>query len=117
MGKKPLHYLIKNANTKTVKLLLDYKADINVKCKKGFTPIFNAVLGGNIYVVQLLIDSGSNINKVSDTDKFTPLHVLCAHSKKKITMLDYLLKNGADVNIKDVDGHTPLNLLLYVLNI
>jgi len=44
----------------------------------------------------------------------TPMHLVCYVYNKKNCKI-YLLKYGANVNIYNNDGETPLNLLCYAI--
>lgn len=89
----PLDFISRRANLKTVRLLLDYDANVNLKNCNGRNPLFEAIIGCDFKVIQLLIDHGSDVN----CDKFgtTPLHLACSNAKLKT--IKYFLRNGADV--------------------
>lgn len=72
--------------------------------------IQNACGGGDVVKLQKYVDCFGNINAVLDASGRTLLHYGC-QSEKSLT---FLIKNGADVNVCDADGLTPLH---YVINV
>ena len=53
-------------------------------------------------------DSADLLNKPLDKDKRAALHLAAYHGN--IDVINYLLGQGADINIKDLGGNTPLAL-------
>jgi hypothetical protein len=58
VGRTPLSYAVERQNARGVELLLDYNADLNHKCKEGWTPFSRAIEGGSVAVVQILLAKG-----------------------------------------------------------
>ncbi len=74
----------------------------------GFTPIGLACFFGQLEIVNHLISSGSDINKASNNDfKVAPLHSACAISSYDIA--EILIKQGAQVNARQLNDVTPLH--------
>ena len=79
----------------------------------AFAPLHYAARYVNIEVLDLLINSGADVNSVTTeeyTDFFagsTPLHF--AAQGKALIALKRLLEAGADPNIADSAGQTPLS--------
>ena len=63
-----------------------------------------AVSRDSIKVATLLIESGIDVNWVSEYDGETPLHQAALPE-----MISLLMSHGANVNAKDKDGRTPLH--------
>jgi hypothetical protein len=57
-GRTPLSYAAETGNARGVELLLDYNANLNSECEKGWTPFFRAIEGGRAAVVQILLAKG-----------------------------------------------------------
>ena len=58
-------------------------------------------------MAQLLINHHSEVNAV-DRWRFTPLHE--AAQKGRTQLCSLLVMNGADVHLKNQDGHTALDI-------
>jgi ankyrin repeat protein len=90
----------------TVKALLDCGCGIDLPDQKGRTPLVYAIIHGQIEVARALIDRGAPV----DTPAFRPpLHV--ALHCKQYELVQLLLQNGANVNVKCQLGETPLHAL------
>jgi ankyrin repeat protein len=66
---------------------------------------------GDVGTVQLFIQAGMNINVLASPGKndATPRSALhCAASKGQVAMAKSLLEQGANVNLQDEEGNTPL---------
>lgn len=90
---------------KIVKLLLNHGANVDTKNNSGFTPVMHAVFEDNVKVLEMLIAVGANVDAGND---YTPLHVAASQSKNLKT-LKLLIDAGADLEVKDKNGKTPLN--------
>ena len=64
-----------------------------------------AVYKGNIRTLEEMKAYGADM-AVEDYDMRTPLHV--AASEGKLDMVEYLLKNGASVHVRDRNNDSPL---------
>lgn len=53
-----------------------------------------------------LISAGADINAKDETDSCTPL--ICASAAGHLDIVAFLLRNGADVFVKDDQGNTAL---------
>lgn len=62
----PLHYLVRRADVKTVQLLLDFGADVNLKDSYGEISLFKLFNGDKSKdksdIVKLLVEYGSDVN-------------------------------------------------------
>lgn len=65
-----------------------------------------AVIDGNLDKMKEIVNQ--NVNAKTDKDGVTPLHI--AAQEGHVDIVDYLLSNQADPNIKNKDGETPLHL-------
>ena len=86
------------------KLLITNGAKVNIKNKRGETPLHMTTLNDDVEFTKLLIENGANVN-VKDNEGETPLH---GNPFKETDLVKLLVENGANVNAKDNDGLTPL---------
>jgi ankyrin repeat protein len=111
-GNTLLHVAALRGNIEKVQEILKYEPDIEMKNGAGNTPLLSAVKRyENEAVIGCLLDNGAHIAAVDSTGKGI-LHVANNSNVK------YLVQKGADVNLQDRDGNTPLHkvfldLLLY----
>jgi len=73
--------------------------------------LFSAVHSGNIDGIILAVESGININAQDDRGA-TPLHI--AAFRGEVEIAEYLLSEGADTTITNIDGLTALQTAEYV---
>jgi len=115
IGCTSLHYT-RDANI--AKLLIEKGADVNKKDNDGITPLCYAVFGQEPQMVDLLVRSGSDVNiKVKTgvgegvgTCLLIAVYGYNNHPIEYKKIIEALLQNGADPNIKDNFGQTPLDV-------
>jgi ankyrin repeat protein len=88
-----------------VRDLLARGADPDVRDDDLRTPLHQAVLGGSVGLVGLLIEHGADVN-AKDQHGFTPLHFAAQEHTPAIARI--LVGKGADVNASDEDGNSVL---------
>lgn len=110
----PLHCAILKQNARVVELLLSKGADVHATAKstKSSNSTVNsmsyAVQRGNLNVIKLLLDHGMNVNS-KDGENETPL--TRAVHVNRFRVVDFLLKNGADVDFDlSSKGYSPLHI-------
>lgn len=98
----------KKADLKIIKLLIDYKTDINIQDSYGRTALMNERKKGTpcIETMELLLKSGANSN-LKDTKNLTPL--IIAVEEEQIDKVKLLLDYKADPNIQNANGWTALH--------
>lgn len=71
----------------------------------------SAVQGRNATAVRLLVQKGANINP-ADKRYGSPLFRAVMHNRQddRLNIIEFLLARGADVNIRDPRGETPLHV-------
>ncbi|WP_339048910.1 ankyrin repeat domain-containing protein [Candidatus Mesenet endosymbiont of Phosphuga atrata] len=91
-----------------IKNLLEQGANVNAENLNGSSPLHIAIQhNSSVMIIKMLLEYGAKIDALN-RDGRTPLHI--AASKRKLIATKELLKNGANVNIKDCNGMTPLKL-------
>ena len=109
-GSTALHYLALSDEVysssdykQIVRLLVNQRADINVKDNGGWTPLHIAVSNKNDALVKALISSGADLT-IKDESGWTPLHR--AVSDENYALVKALISSGADLTIKDENNKT-----------
>jgi len=101
----PLTNAISSGHYRASKMLIDARADLEVKDIYGSTSLHLAVDRQHNNCIDLLLKSKANINAV-DNKGFTPLRY--SLQNMHIDIFNRLIKGGADVNVQGKDGSTTL---------
>jgi len=100
----PIHASLLYHNSENTKLLLEYKADLELSNGKGRKPIHNA---NDTESLELLLDHGADIN-ARDKIGNSPLHY--AIIAKDVDRIKLLLSRQCDVDAANDAGSTALHL-------
>lgn len=92
-----------------VSLLLEYDINIHRRTKKGETSLILAVKEAEKTIVESLLKKKARVND-TENNGATALHSAC-ELDVEIETVQLLLKYGSDINIKDREGLTPLQLV------
>ena len=111
-GTAPKLFLLQSATemhrVDTVKVLLDHGADPDKKTwGTEKTCLFLAAYGDNLKIAQALIDAKADPNA---TDMFGNNALREAIVTKRVKMIELLLRNGADPQLRNKEGDTMLDL-------
>jgi ankyrin repeat protein len=93
-----------------VRLLISHGADPNEECG-GWTPLHAASEHGSPEIARVLLEHGANPNALNRSGG-TALHVAL-----EFTVVELLLDQGMDVDVRDKRGWTPLHEAAYDLNL
>lgn len=104
-GLTPLHVASFMGRLQTVKILLEYGAEINAKTQEGATALYYAAQENQKEILQLLLEKGADINSQRSYG-YAPLHVSALNGLVDICKI--LIENGADINIRSHNNSTPL---------
>lgn len=110
-GCTPLHDAVRMKKVNVVGELIKHGADINAQDNNGNTPLSTAIRrggDGTCEMIDILLKHNADINKPSNTGQ-TPIFV--AASQGYIGTVKILIESGADINIKDAHGETPLTIV------
>ena len=108
---KPLHYAVIK-NILLLELLLDAGLDPNLTDSTGRTALFAAVGTDNIEAAELLVQYRININLPSEHG--CPILIFAIYNNPG--MVEWLLDQGCDPNIKTPDGFGPLEIAIIQKN-
>ena len=113
-GVTPLMVAVAKQLLDAVTFLIDRGADVNLQNSSGLTALHYASQfsfdPSSCLIVEQLINGGANINAVAKYDKSTPLIIAC--SNKNVSVVNFLLQNGANVTLKDNNGRTALHFVV-----
>lgn len=91
------------------------RADVDLEKRTGLHFIANRSDADTVKIIEYLIKIvGINPNQ-KDRRGETPLHLAAGYDDKP-EIVEVLIKNGADVNIRDDSGYTPLHTACYSNN-
>ncbi|WP_039457881.1 ankyrin repeat domain-containing protein [Candidatus Jidaibacter acanthamoebae] len=91
-------------NVEMIKLLIKYKADLDLFSWSGYTPLMFAVSMNRKETIKLLLEAGANVN-YQNYDKETALSLAVQHCYENVAIL---LKNGADPCLGEIFKRTTL---------
>ena len=112
----PLHLAVNIGDLSVARMLLDHQADANSRNDAGQTPLHllstretsqDEDFGSDI--AELLLERAANVNE-KDNDNATPLHLASYNSRLKIVRV--LLDHGANIDVENAQGETPLQIVL-----
>lgn len=109
-GTTPLHNAILLKNIGLVEFFIDKGADvIRSEDIVNYFPLTRAFIYANEEIIDILVANGADVNARDKNFGWTALHYLC--NGNKLGAIKLALKKGADVNVEDEDGKTPVLLL------
>jgi len=103
-GKTPLHYASRAGEIKTVKLLVENGAIIDVQTPAGVTALNHT---GAPQVIEFLLSEGADPN-LADKKGNSPLHKYWRETQP----IKLLLDKGAKINAQNKEGSAPLHYVV-----
>ena len=112
-GRTPLMAAIRAGDLRAAKLLIQKGAQLEARDRNGRTALHHACAAGFKEITQLLIAEGARLNSV-DRDDRSPLHHAIINYRHhymygRTGCAGVLLSQGADRQIRDKFGKTPLD--------
>ncbi len=105
-GTRALEEAARLGDIDIIKVLLDFKADVNHQNSAGDTALIFASRTGHSRTASFLLENGASIN-LKNKKGNTALAVAAKHDK--VDVVEALLKEGAEVRVRDKKGRTPLH--------
>jgi ankyrin repeat protein len=111
-GRTSLIYACINNNMELVKLLVQFKADVNKRGNNRGSALIHASRNGNIRIVKYLLNNGAVVNQTIGEDGYNALMQACKYYNniypKTLDVIRHLLDQGIDINYHDKQGQTAL---------
>lgn len=99
--------MVEEENIPGIQFCLERGVDPNFRSAKHFTPLYSAIMNGNAKSVQALLEGGADPNLHDSLNSFDP-PISIAVFTIRLPMVQLLLDHGAQVDILDTSGKTPL---------
>lgn len=99
-----LHHAAHHKNYEMIKFLLEHKAQFQ-RDVKNWSPIMLSAKNNDLRSLKLMLENGASLYESNDEGD-TLVHI--ASKASSLSVLSYLVLIGADINVKNIDGRTPL---------
>ena len=77
----------------------------------GYSPLQQAIIARNDKMTKTLIEAKADLNRMNQYDGGTALHMVCR--RRMLSMATLLIEKGADVTIRNRNGHSGLTSFLW----
>jgi hypothetical protein len=108
--KRPLVAALAGEHFQTADLLRHNGANLDVRGWNEHTPFNAATRSGNFEVARKLVEYDPSYINDGEVDGWTPLFWSRVHNFKDDSFLQLLLDHGADINVQEKRGRTPLHV-------
>jgi ankyrin repeat protein len=115
-GRTSLHYAALKGDDKRVMELIDAGYGVNEADANGFTPLHFAAQSHALSVTRVLLEHGANIDALNKYGN-SPLLVAMSQSRGRMEEIVLLRDMGADPNLKNFSGVSPIDLARRVANL
>ncbi|KAF4046853.1 Ankyrin repeat [Phytophthora infestans] len=106
-GTSPLHAACENNHCRAAKILIKYNARVEVTALNGYAPLHLAAKHGQVDIVSSLLSARAKCDFPVKNTTTTALLLACMAGHSSI--VEQLLDAGADPQVEDADGNTPLH--------
>ena len=104
-----LFHAVSNSDNKLLQTILDTGLSADSRNKFGNAPLYIAAMKGNVEVVTMLVRAKATIDVVSEDENIgTALHAALLNDH--LSVAQYLLVKGANVNAADSSGVKPVHI-------
>jgi len=107
-GDPVLNMAVGKGNLEIIQLLIAKGADLNKADPDGRTPLMLACMGGDERLISILLNKGAKADLTDKFDKTALFFAVDSHSKRVVEIIQDLLRQGAELNLQDFEGITPL---------
>ncbi len=101
-GFTPLQVAVRNGRMAIVRLLLRHGVEIDRPDREGHTALWHAVMGGHTLIADLLLKEGARMDATAWLLDAARLGI------RRRETVEYLARHGADLEVRDEKGDTPL---------
>ena len=107
-GHRPLHYAARINNVQSIRILIDHGADPDLTDRFGHPPLIHALRKRHKAAIRALLDNGANPGFQHTQSGLSFLHYAVSNNDHGNALL-LIIKKGADPDLQDKDGNTPLH--------
>jgi uncharacterized protein len=114
-GRIQLHYAALEDDSAATERLLADGADVNAPDQDGFTPLHFAAQARGAASARVLLDHGASVD-AQNAHGNSPLFVAVFNSKGDGAVIELLRASGANPNLANHSGQTPVGLARLIGN-
>ena len=115
IGNSPIHFAVQKEHIEIVKQLLKYGAEVDGKSLLDSTPLEYAWLLEQMDIAKILLDHGADVDFCWGGDRSTALHGAATYGN--LENVEFLLEHNANINIRDEEGKTALEIAMEMNNV
>ena len=105
-GQTALMWAVEQNHLEVARALIEHGAEVRARSKSGFTPLLFAARLKDVDFARILLAAGASVNEATPEDG--PALVVASASGHEALSI-FLLEKGADPNVADALGFTPLH--------
>ena len=109
-GQTALMWAAAEGHSAIVRQLIQAGATVDAQTKSGFTPLMFSARSGDVESAQALLAAGANLGGVASDSRDA---LIVAAGSGHTPLVEFLLDQGADPNVADEAGVTPLHAAVW----